>query len=472
MAGSRRLEENAIHRSESSLPSSGPSKASQESDVRRVVSEPPSSDASGKSQLYASFEDVVPVSGSGYPCPEPSCGKFFPLRHNLKAHLRLHTGEEPFQCGKCGRRWKWASSLKMHEIGDRCSAKKTSQAKPNARKSPKGQPKNGERREPVKTTLSKDESSGVDHASMSIQALMLPSDDRCPSIPGDAIIPDESRSDNQEVAQLLSRPGTFLEAMNLSPTELEVQPYSVSGKADLPNGENPFLQVSGNLTDSVDDAVNMVHAGLEDLDILHKDDRVGAIPENDTMGDFIMHGNDVEPNREVDLHQYDAISSVQSNLKADSFIQHCGDVQNDIEDEMPPSFIELPIEETVRRAATGPSPVTVVRPPSGFLRSVSPATQMFLDGIRFSYGVPSSSAYAPAFNGALRIGALTSPGAEFSRRRKPPTPPFFGSPSRVPSPPAYLCAFDSRPCSPRIPSPSVAQPTKRRTLNNSWDSTA
>lgn len=42
------------------------------------------------------------------------CGKAFGKTSDLMRHYRIHSGERPFSCNRCGRDFNLKSSLKLH----------------------------------------------------------------------------------------------------------------------------------------------------------------------------------------------------------------------------------------------------------------------------------------------------------------------------------------------------------------------
>ncbi|KAM3587575.1 uncharacterized protein V6R79_009266 [Siganus canaliculatus] len=51
--------------------------------------------------------------GGRFSCPD--CDKTFRFQSLLKAHRRIHTGEQPFLCPQCGRRFSFKQSLERHK---------------------------------------------------------------------------------------------------------------------------------------------------------------------------------------------------------------------------------------------------------------------------------------------------------------------------------------------------------------------
>lgn len=49
---------------------------------------------------------------TGHRCP--TCEKVFSRKDNLRAHMRVHTGEMPFTCTVCQRPFRWVGALNSH----------------------------------------------------------------------------------------------------------------------------------------------------------------------------------------------------------------------------------------------------------------------------------------------------------------------------------------------------------------------
>ncbi|XP_068611562.1 zinc finger protein 709-like [Brachionichthys hirsutus] len=74
----------------------------------------PSADFSCPERVQRRTERLRPgeLRGGRFSCSD--CEKSFKFQSLLKAHRRIHTGEQPFLCAQCGRRFSFKQSLERH----------------------------------------------------------------------------------------------------------------------------------------------------------------------------------------------------------------------------------------------------------------------------------------------------------------------------------------------------------------------
>lgn len=67
-----------------------------------------------KPRKYPNHPSRVPVKDRPFPCPAESCDRRFSRTDELARHVRIHTGQRPFQCPVCQRAFSRSDHLTTH----------------------------------------------------------------------------------------------------------------------------------------------------------------------------------------------------------------------------------------------------------------------------------------------------------------------------------------------------------------------
>jgi len=85
--------------------------------VRPYQPDLPSSPGSSRARHTASPEHV---QHKRFACPYPGCTLRFARLNDQQRHSRIHSGECPFACRRCGHRFKRSDARRRHELKEIC----------------------------------------------------------------------------------------------------------------------------------------------------------------------------------------------------------------------------------------------------------------------------------------------------------------------------------------------------------------